>query len=67
MLLAHRETCQQPLTPPSSLPPLVRSLRNNRLQAEGAKHVADMLTVNHTLTSIEYASSDPWSLFRYCQ
>ena len=29
------------------------------MEAEGAKHVADMLTVNTTLTSIEYAAACP--------
>ena len=29
---------------------------DNKLGAEGAKHVADMLAVNQTLTSVEYAS-----------
>ena len=35
---------------------LVCSLCNSSLKAEGAKHVADALAVNQTLTSVEYAS-----------
>ena len=36
---------------------LVRSLARNDLKAEGAKHVADMLMINKTLTSVKYAAS----------
>ena len=36
---------------------LVCSLGYNELKAEGAKHVADMLAVNKTLTSVEYATA----------
>ena len=35
---------------------LVCSLANNFLNAEGAKHVADALAVNQTLTSVRYAT-----------
>ena len=53
---------QQPLSvlafcPLRSLRPLtlMRRLDGNELRSEGAKHVADMLAVNQTLTSVEYA------------
>ena len=32
------------------------SFRSNRMGPEGAKHFADMLTANKTLTSVEYAT-----------
>ena len=35
---------------------LVCSIMGNRLGLEGVKHVADMLAVNQTLTSVEYAT-----------
>ena len=31
-------------------------LGGNELRSEGAKHVTDMLAVNQTLTSVEYAT-----------
>ena len=34
---------------------LSHSIANNYLYPEGAKHFADMLTVNQTLTSVRYA------------
>ena len=36
---------------------LARRLDGNKLGVEGAKHVADMLAVNKTLTSVEYAAA----------
>ena len=35
---------------------LVCSLRENSLKEEGAKHVADALAINQTLTSVAYAT-----------
>ena len=37
------------------------NLRLNQLDAEAAKHLADMLTVNKTLTSVRYALHNPFS------
>ena len=36
---------------------LIRSLDNNRLEVEGAEHVANALAVNQTLTSVEYGTT----------
>ena len=33
------------------------SLRENKLGAEGAKYISEGLTINETLTSLEYATS----------
>ena len=46
-------------TPQHLASPLVCSLAHNELEAEGAKHVADALTANSTLTELKYAHSQP--------
>ena len=53
---------QQPVTLPDladtlAFPDLPGSVGFNQLGAEGAKAFADMLTINNTLTSVEYAAS----------
>jgi hypothetical protein len=39
---------------------LLRSLEDNNLQAEGAKHVSEALKVNTTLQTLEYAAAPPF-------
>ena len=39
---------------------LLRSLEENNLQAEGAKHVSEALKVNTTLQTLEYAAAPPF-------
>ena len=45
--------CQQPLTALSLSP--MRSVSGNYMRADGAKHFANALVVNQSLTSLEYA------------
>ena len=43
----------------------VHSLRDNKLKAEGAKHVADAVATNTTLKELKYALSTPQPCCQY--
>ena len=44
---------------------LLCSIGYNDIGNEGAKHVADMLAVNQTLTSVEYVTPHPFFPMRH--